>query len=112
MILAKNRTVALEKTLHKEGSDMPTDSAQPKASFVTLTPAQHDCYMQIRELVGDITEKPHGLTLLLNAIALTAVDGLITMDAWTNAIMEEGWDQRDLSGIICDRPLGLPKFGE
>lgn len=87
-----------------------SDSPQVKADFVSLTPEQAVRYEQIKRLIADVANEPDGLMFILNALVQTGDSALTTMAMWTDVILGEGWDGRDVAGIVYERPLGLPRW--
>jgi hypothetical protein len=87
---------------------MSVDSPQVTTVLVSLTPEQAAHYEKIKRLVAELVNEPDGLMFALNALAQTGDSALTMMSLWSDAILSEGWDSRDLVGIIFERPLSLP----
>ena len=83
---------------------------QMTVEFIPLTPELQASYVAVQSTIHQLAELPHGLAFILNAIVTTGDSSFATMAMWTDVLIENGWDSRDLAGIVPTRPVDLPRF--
>jgi len=87
-----------------------TPHAPITSDFIPLTPELQASYDEIRRTISEFAGRPHGLALILNAIATTGDTSVSMMALWSGSVADVAGDARDLAGIVNDRPIDLTYF--
>ncbi len=83
------------------------EMSQASLAFTPLTSEQAERYEDVKKVISRIADEPDGLSFILSAVLLTGDGVLIKLHMMLDLLLSNGWDSRDIAGVINERPLEL-----